>query len=124
MKTSGGLEVQHHELLTSSLDGDEWLASRPSRFTPGVGSPETHCIGGSVVPKAGLDAVVKRKKSHQCPCRELNPCRLHSHWGTAASQTRINVGETETTWWKDLVVVVYIPWGRVKSSLFDITAIQ
>jgi hypothetical protein len=25
--------------------------------------------------RAGLDAVAKRKKSHQCPCWELNPGR-------------------------------------------------
>jgi len=26
-------------------------------------------------PSAGLDQVAKRKKSHHCPCRELNPDR-------------------------------------------------
>jgi hypothetical protein len=29
-------------LLTSPLDGDEWSASRPSRFTPGERGPGTH----------------------------------------------------------------------------------
>jgi len=28
-----GLEVQLHLLLTSALDGGEWLTSRPGRFT-------------------------------------------------------------------------------------------
>jgi hypothetical protein len=27
------------------------------------------------VPRAGLDAMAKRKKSHHCPCRELNAAR-------------------------------------------------
>jgi len=46
-----------HTFLTSALDGDEWLASRPGRFTPG-----THWIGGWLGRKAGLDAVAKKKK--------------------------------------------------------------
>jgi hypothetical protein len=35
--------------------------------------PRTHWIGGGVCPRAGLDAVEKRKIS--CPCRESNPGR-------------------------------------------------
>jgi hypothetical protein len=44
--------------LTSVLDGGEWSASRPGRFTPRVRAPGTHWIGGWVDPKAVLDAVV------------------------------------------------------------------
>jgi len=57
--------------LTSVLDGGEWSASRPGRFIPKERVPGTHCIGGWVGPRAGLDAVVRRKISS--PCRELNP---------------------------------------------------
>jgi hypothetical protein len=57
--------------LTSALDGDEWLASRPGRFTPGERAPGTHWIGGWVDPRAVLDAVVKRKIPS--PRREWNP---------------------------------------------------
>jgi hypothetical protein len=46
--------------LTSALDGGEWPASRPGRFTPRERAPGTHWIGGWVGPRAGLDAVVKR----------------------------------------------------------------
>jgi hypothetical protein len=46
--------------LTSVLDGDEWSASRPIRFTPREIVPSTHCIGGWVGPRASLDTVVKR----------------------------------------------------------------
>jgi hypothetical protein len=43
--------------LTSALDRDEWSASRTGSFAPG-----THWIGGVWVgPRAGLDAVEKRK---------------------------------------------------------------
>jgi len=35
--------------LTSALDGGEWSASRPGRFTFKEKDPDTHCIGGSVI---------------------------------------------------------------------------
>jgi hypothetical protein len=57
--------------LTSALDGGEWSASRPGRFTPSERDPGTHWIGGWVGPRAVLDAVVKRKISS--PRRESNP---------------------------------------------------
>jgi hypothetical protein len=47
--------------LTSALDGGEWSASRPGRFTPKERVPGTHWTGGRVGPRAVLDAVVKRK---------------------------------------------------------------
>jgi hypothetical protein len=43
--------------LTSALDG----VSRPGRFTARERAPGTHWIGGWVGPRAGLNAVVKRK---------------------------------------------------------------
>jgi hypothetical protein len=47
--------------LTSALDGGEWSASRPGRFTPKERDPGTHWIPGWVGPRVVLDAVVKRK---------------------------------------------------------------
>jgi hypothetical protein len=41
--------------LISTLDGDEWSASRPGLFTFGENVPSTHCIGGRVGPITGLD---------------------------------------------------------------------
>jgi hypothetical protein len=57
--------------LTSALDGGEWPASLPGRFTPRERAPGTHCIGGWVGPRAILDTVVKRKIPS--PRRESNP---------------------------------------------------
>jgi hypothetical protein len=54
MKAYGGVDEQIHIFLTSVLVGGEWSASRPGRFTPG-----THCIGGLVDPRAGLDDMEK-----------------------------------------------------------------
>jgi hypothetical protein len=56
--------------LTSALDGGEWSASRPVRFTPRE-NPDTHWLGGWVDSRASLDTVVKRKILS--PCRDSNP---------------------------------------------------
>jgi hypothetical protein len=53
--------------FTSALDGGEWSASRPGRFTSRERAPGTHWIGGWV----GSRAVVKRKIPS--PRRESNP---------------------------------------------------
>jgi hypothetical protein len=34
MKMYWGVEIQNHAFLTSALEADKWLASRPGRFTP------------------------------------------------------------------------------------------
>jgi hypothetical protein len=52
--------------LISALDGGEWSASRPGRFTPRERAPGAHWIGYLVDSKAGLDAVVKRKILSLC----------------------------------------------------------
>jgi hypothetical protein len=55
--------------LTLALDGGEWLALCPSRFTTRERSPGTFWKGGCVGPVAGLDDVEKR---NILPCRESN----------------------------------------------------
>jgi hypothetical protein len=52
------------QFLTSALDGGEWSASRPGRFTPGEIATGTHWIEGWMSPSAGLDAVEKRKTTN------------------------------------------------------------
>jgi hypothetical protein len=46
--------------LTLALNGGEWSASRPGRFSPRETAPGTHWTGGWVGPRAILDVVVKR----------------------------------------------------------------
>jgi hypothetical protein len=57
--------------LTSTLDGGEWTASRPGRFTPRERAPGTHWIRGWMGPRAVVDAVVKR--NIPSPRRESKP---------------------------------------------------
>jgi hypothetical protein len=42
IKTYEEVEVKLHAFLTSALDGSEWLASRPGRFTLGEKDAGTH----------------------------------------------------------------------------------
>jgi len=57
--------------MTSALDGGECSVSRPNCFTSMEGALRTHCLGGWVGPRAGLDAVVRREISS--PYRDSKP---------------------------------------------------
>jgi hypothetical protein len=69
----GDRRYSSYSFLTSTLEGGEWSASRSGRFTPGERAPGTHCTGGWVGPRAGLDAEVRGKIL--CLCRGSNPGR-------------------------------------------------
>jgi hypothetical protein len=53
-------------VLISALDGGEWSASRPGRFTPREWVPGTLWTGGWMGLRAGLDTVAKRKIPSRC----------------------------------------------------------
>jgi hypothetical protein len=72
MKAYAGVDVYIHVFLTSELVGGEWSGSRPGHFTPGKEPPSTDCIGCWVGPRAGLNAVEKRK-SLPLPGLEFRP---------------------------------------------------
>jgi hypothetical protein len=59
MKAYRGVDVWIHILLTSTLVGGEWSASRPGRFIHGERAPGTHWIGGWVDLGAGMDDLEK-----------------------------------------------------------------
>jgi hypothetical protein len=59
MKVCGGVDVQIHIFLALALVGDEWSASRPSRFTPGKEPLVPIELEGWVDPRACLDGVKK-----------------------------------------------------------------
>jgi hypothetical protein len=82
MKMCGGVEF-----FTSALDGGEWSASYPGRFTPG-----THGIGGWLGPRAGLNSVDMRKTF--CSAGERTPAvqpvaRRYIDWAMEDSTTYI-----------------------------------
>jgi hypothetical protein len=65
-------QSRFYSFSTSALDGGEWSASRPGHaFTPGERTPSTHCAGGWVGPRAGLDSEARGKIF--CPRRGSNP---------------------------------------------------
>jgi hypothetical protein len=53
--------------LTSALDGGEWSASRPGRFTPRERAPGIHWTGGWVGPQSRSGRGGKEKKNSQLP---------------------------------------------------------
>jgi hypothetical protein len=59
MKTSGGVDVKTHVVLTLALVGGKWSASRLDCLTPGERATGNHWIGGWVDPRAGLDDMEK-----------------------------------------------------------------
>jgi hypothetical protein len=65
------MEVYLHHFLTSVLDGGEWLASRPGRFTPGEKPLYTHSIEDWMNPRFDLAGIEKRNIPWMW--RELNP---------------------------------------------------
>jgi hypothetical protein len=65
----GERRYSSYSFTTSALDRGQWWALRPGRaFTPG-----THCTGGWVGPRAGLDTEDRGKILF--PCRGSNPDR-------------------------------------------------
>jgi hypothetical protein len=77
----------------AALDGGEWSASRPGRFTARERAPGTHWIGVCVGPRAVRDAVVKREIPS--PRRESNPrtplgqpvAQRYTDWAITALQS-------------------------------------
>jgi hypothetical protein len=61
----GGSGCIARPFLTLALDGGEWSASRPCRFTSGETAPCTHRIGDWVGPRAGLDTTGNRTRTVQ-----------------------------------------------------------
>jgi hypothetical protein len=107
MKAYGGVDVYIHIFLTSALVGGEWSALRPGRFTPGERALGTHCIGGPVDPRAGLDDIEKRKFL-TLPGLEL---RLHGHPVRSQSLYRLRCPSSQSLS-RVMKKNIYIHWVR------------
>jgi hypothetical protein len=69
-RLEGVLGEWRHAFLISALDGGEWSALRPGRFTLRERAPDTHWIEGWVGSSADLGTVVKIE--FPTPCRDWN----------------------------------------------------
>jgi hypothetical protein len=68
MVAQGGM-YSSYSFTTSALDGGEWSALRPDRaLLPWERTLDTHCTGGWVGPRVGLDIRVRGKIL--CPYRD------------------------------------------------------
>jgi len=56
----GGVEVHLYSFMTSALDGGGWYSSLPGRLYPRK-KTGTHCTGGWVGPRAGLERCGKSR---------------------------------------------------------------
>jgi hypothetical protein len=60
MKAYWGSESTDPPFYTSAQDRGKWSASLSGRFTTKEINPRTHWIGGSLGPRAGMDAAEQR----------------------------------------------------------------
>jgi hypothetical protein len=108
--THGGVEVQLQHSRPRQQTRDEWSASRPCRFTPGI-----HWIGGWMGPTVGLEVVENRKIS--CPWRETKPgrparspsvCRPSYPVTYAVRVVKIRVGLTRSIYLRSYVKYLHL----------------
>jgi hypothetical protein len=89
----GERRYSSYSFTTSALDGNKLSASRPDRALPRGRTHGTHCTGGWVGPRAGLDTEDRGKILWSC--RGSNPdhpvvqsvVRRYTDWATPAPQT-------------------------------------
>jgi hypothetical protein len=70
MKAYWGVDVYFQKFLTSAIDGGDWSALRPGRFTPREKAPRTHWLEGWL---GQSRSVPGGEKIIPSPRRESNP---------------------------------------------------
>jgi hypothetical protein len=98
----GDRRYSSYSFLTSALEGGEVVSITPRpHFTPGKIVPGTHCIGGWVGPRAGLDAEVRGKIL--CPCRGSNlgcpVCSQTLYWLSCTTGSKWTLGRYSGGLW-------------------------
>jgi hypothetical protein len=83
-KSCGLTEGIAQSILTSALDGGEWLASRPGPLHPKKHPPVTHWLRGWVGPAVGADSVEKNLRLREIETRPSvaippDPCHRNSN---------------------------------------------
>jgi hypothetical protein len=100
--------------LTSALDGGEWSASHPDRFTLKERSPGTHWIGGWVDPRAVLDSLgiifLNLRETQELYGSAPETEKLtHTHTGLCPKVSRLAAWSENYKWYSSL------PLGAVVS---------
>jgi hypothetical protein len=79
MEAQGEIRHSSYSFSTSALHGGEWSSRSGRALPPGERTPGTHCTGGWVGSRAGLDTKVRGEIV--CLCRGSNlgrPVRSHT----------------------------------------------
>jgi len=67
-------KTKFHIFLTLAVGGSEFPDSHPGCLTPVESLTGSHCVGGWVGPRAGVDPLMQRKMFSSC--RQSNACPL------------------------------------------------
>jgi hypothetical protein len=108
MKTYWGTEGTApviQSFLTSALDGGEWSASRPARFTPGLRTPATHWTGGWVEQIKQLIIKVK----YSCASPSTTPW---IHMGSGGIAPHIPNAATRRRRVATVTIQSFFLWGK------------
>jgi hypothetical protein len=88
--------------VTSVLDGGEWSTSCSGRFIPGETAPGTHCIGGWMDPRPGLDVIEKRKILSRREPNSGLPVQRYTDWANPAPKLKLIKCHTINNIWVSL----------------------
>ena len=101
---------------TSALDGGGWSAPCPGRFTPRKRSG-THCTGGWLAPRAGLDGCGKSSPAPGLDPRTVQPvASRYTDWAIPAARIRVC-----NKWISLYIVILFVVCLNWQSELHDIS---
>jgi hypothetical protein len=116
----GERRYSSYSFSTSPLDGGEWSASRPGRaFTPGERTPGTHCTGGWVGLRAGLDTEARGDRGSNPDRPVVQPVvRHYTAWANPARNLTVHV-------FIFLLLLIYLNCSQyVSQKIFNIITVS
>ena len=116
---TGGIRGPAPLILNLALDGGECLALCFGHFTPPGRNPNTHWIGGWMVPRAGPDTLENRKPLSLTGIKSMNcsACSLVIVPTTVLKLTSIHYGLWYVT---SSILLVLFKWNHKKSELLGV----
>lgn len=105
-------------ILNLALGGGECLALCFDHFTPPGRNPNTHWIGGCMVPRAILNTLENRKSLSHTGIQTVkcSACSLFTVPTTVLRLTSIHYGP----WYVTSYILVLFKWNHKKSELFNV----